>query len=98
MSYILDALKKSEAERSRGVVPTLLSPQQTGFRSSILAWVLIGALLANAALVFAWMYWPRAQSDAATTRTSPEPMPASDGSEPAEIGSGSRTANATTVA
>ena len=58
MSYILDALKKSEAERSRGIVPTLLSPQQTPFRSSVVVWVLLGALIVNACLFAAWMFWP----------------------------------------
>jgi general secretion pathway protein B len=58
MSYILDALKKSEAERSRGTVPTLLTPPQTSFRSNALAWVLLGALIVNAGLFAAWMFWP----------------------------------------
>ncbi len=58
MSYILDALKKSEAERSRGSVPTLLIPAQTHFRSSVAIWVLLGALIVNACLFAAWMFWP----------------------------------------
>jgi general secretion pathway protein B len=60
MSYILDALKKSEAERSRGSVPTLLIPAQTQFRSSVAIWVLLGALIVNACLFAAWMFWPTA--------------------------------------
>jgi general secretion pathway protein B len=60
MSYILDALKKSEAERSRGSVPTLLIPAQTQFRSSVAIWVLLGALIVNACLFAAWMFWPAA--------------------------------------
>ena len=59
MSYILDALKKSEAERSRGTVPPLLVPPQTPLRSSLVVWVVIGALVVNACLVAAWMFWPR---------------------------------------
>jgi len=60
MSYILDALKKSEAERSRGSVPTLLIPAQTQFRSSIAIWVVLAALIVNACLFAAWMFWPAA--------------------------------------
>jgi general secretion pathway protein B len=66
VSYILDALKKSEAERSRGVVPTLLTPSHATFRSSAVGWVLIAALIVNAGLFAAWLYWPR---DVATTTT-----------------------------
>lgn len=56
MSYILDALKKSEAERSRGVVPTLLAPQQTPLRKSVIGWLIAGALLINAIVLGAWFY------------------------------------------
>ena len=73
MSYILDALKKSEAERSRGVVPTLLTPPQTTFRSSIIGWGLMAALIVNAGLFAAWLYWPRGV--ATTTMRAPEPTP-----------------------
>jgi general secretion pathway protein B len=59
VSYILDALKKSEAERSRGAVPTLLTPPQTSFRSSIIGWGVVVALIVNAGLFGAWLYWPR---------------------------------------
>jgi len=58
VSYILDALKKSEAERSRGVVPTLLAPRQTPLRSSVIGWVVAAALLVNAVVFAVWMYWP----------------------------------------
>lgn len=73
MSYILDALKKSEAERSRGVVPTLLTPPQTAFRSGIVGWVLIAGLIVNATLFAAWLYWPR---EASTTATRAPEVPA----------------------
>lgn len=69
MSYILDALKKSEAERSRGSVPTLLIPAQTQFRSSVAIWVLLGALIVNACLFAAWLFWP-------TTAVAPAPAAA----------------------
>jgi general secretion pathway protein B len=59
VSYILEALKKSEAERSRGAAPTLLAPPQTSFRSNIVGWAVIVALVVNAGLFAAWLYWPR---------------------------------------
>jgi len=58
VSYILDALKKSEAERSRGVVPTLLAPHQTPLRNNVIGWVVAAALLVNAVIFAVWMYWP----------------------------------------
>ncbi len=80
MSYILDALKKSEAERSRGVVPTLLTPPQASFRSSIVGWLLVAVLVVNAGLFAAWLYWPRA--DTHTTVRPPEPIAATTPAPP----------------
>ncbi len=83
MSYILDALKKSEAERSRGVVPTLLTPPQTTFRSSIIGWGLMAALVINAGLFAAWLYWPRGVAPTTTMRTAePTPVAASTTAAP----------------
>ncbi len=53
MSYILKALKKSEAERAKGAVPRL-SPQQTPTprtRGAIWPWVVGAALIVNATVV-----------------------------------------------
>lgn len=83
MSYILDALKKSEAERSRGVVPTLLTPPQTPFRTGIVGWVLVAVLVVNAGLLVGWLYWPSpgsiapAPTSETTTTTSPTVAPTS---------------------
>ena len=57
--------------RSRGVVPTLLTPPQTAFRSGIVAWILVAALIVNAGVFAAWMYWPR--DVPATAVRAPEP-------------------------
>jgi len=74
MSYILDALKKSEAERSRGVVPTLLSPQPTSSRSQTVGWIVAAALALNAACIGAWIYWPRTPApNAASSSNDPTP-------------------------
>lgn len=60
MSLILDALKKSEAERQRGQVPTILSPQPVmpslrphEKRSFGLWWILPAAILAGLAIAYA---------------------------------------------
>lgn len=59
MSYILDALKKSEAERNRGSLPTLLTIPNAGLlKSSKAMWALLAALIINAALLAAWLYGP----------------------------------------
>lgn len=64
MSYILEALRKSETERKQGGMPDLGSsvqiihkPRKSG--SSLLLWLMIVALLVNAG-VLAWLFWPRA--------------------------------------
>jgi general secretion pathway protein B len=91
VSYILDALKKSEAERSRGVVPTLLTPSHATFRSSAVGWVLIAALIVNAGLFATWLYWPREVATATPTRAAERPS-----AETTDLGPS--TAAASTVA
>jgi general secretion pathway protein B len=60
MSYILDALKKSEQERQRGAVPNLHTVQApvTGMRENRSRWplVLALALLLNGSLLVWWLY------------------------------------------
>ena len=61
MSLILDALKKSEAERQRGQVPNLLSPSPAATtyysaqKKSPLPWMILAAVLL-VALVFGFLY------------------------------------------
>lgn len=61
MSYILDALKKSEKERQRGAVPDLLTVQdilvQEPEKRSMWPYLLLIALLLNAGL-FMWWFGP----------------------------------------
>ncbi len=64
MSYILDALKKSEAERTRGVAPSLLDGRPVHVRPRAGAWVLLAALLINAAIGAFWIF----SSDTLTVR------------------------------
>ncbi|MCL5021985.1 MAG: general secretion pathway protein GspB [Nitrospirae bacterium] len=59
MSYILDALKKSEKERQRGTVPDLHATQdvvvQTRKKHYLLLYLIVGALLLNAGLGTWWL-------------------------------------------
>ncbi|MFN2360291.1 MAG: general secretion pathway protein GspB [Marinobacter sp.] len=61
MSYILDALRKSETERRQGRVPDLGQQVQMIHKSKkrsvpVLGWVAVGLVL-NAAIL-AWVFWP----------------------------------------
>ncbi len=74
MSYILDALRKSESERRQGRVPDLGQQMQLVHKprkksSGLAVW--IGAGLALNAVVLAVVFWP----------AQPEPMPAPEPSE-----------------
>ncbi|MET4024684.1 general secretion pathway protein B [Marinobacter sp. MBR-99] len=66
MSYILDALRKSEAERRQGKAPDLGQQVQMVYRPkkkplSPVVWVVL-ALLLNAAAM-AYLFWPAQSSD-----------------------------------
>lgn len=88
MSYILDALKKADAEREQGQVPGLHTP--TGhtdlsdgpqLRTPPL-WVMgLGALLVLIALGAVWL-WPRPVTVIATAPTQPQSLPAGPVAEP----------------
>jgi len=84
MSLILEALKKSEAERQRGQAPGLFveqAPLARARREGAPAWAYaLGALLLVVLAVFGWREWSRGESAA----PSPQPSPASGrGSEAA---------------
>ena len=59
MSYILDALRKSEKERQQGTVPDFMTVQdvtaQEPKKRSLLAYLLLIALLLNAVLLVWWL-------------------------------------------
>jgi general secretion pathway protein B len=77
MSYILEALRKAERERNLGQVPTLegLPPEMRASRRRMWPWMLGIALLANAAAVALFVFFPRkAETPAAAT---PAPATAS---------------------
>lgn len=67
MSLILEALRKSEAERQRGRAPGLFVEQMAtrpAARARAPAWAWgLGALLVAAVLLLGWREWSRASSD-----------------------------------
>lgn len=70
MSYILDALRKSETERRQGRVPDLGQQVQMIHKPKkkpipMLVWVLATALVLNA-VILAWVFWPRVDVTAAS--------------------------------
>ncbi len=60
MSYILKALRKSEAERARGTVPGLATQHAVAAkgRGPLWPWVVAGALVVNAAVVVSGVWRP----------------------------------------
>ena len=58
MSYILDALRKSDLQRQRGAAPTLLAVQESAparKRPAFLAYGLLAAVLVGAGMVIGWL-------------------------------------------
>lgn len=92
MSYILDALRKSEAERRQGKAPDLGQPVQMVYRPkrkpvSAVVWVAL-ALLVNAG-VLAWLFWPERNAKVVTVQEAPavdreqsEPVPVEPAPQP----------------
>jgi general secretion pathway protein B len=79
MSYILDALNKSEAERSRGARPSLGTVHHPVPRSRVAAWVIAGALAVNAGVGIAWLTLHERSAPSRTTATATaakQPAPA----------------------
>ena len=73
MSYILDALRKSDQQRQRGAAPTLLAGQATVVASkqpAFLAYGLFAAVLVGAGMVVGWLR-PWQAEQAATVKSDP---------------------------
>lgn len=87
MSYILEALKKSDAERKRGEVPTLghaspFSPTLSAHAPNPLPWILAGAL-GIAVLVLANIIYYRPELlRYANSQYPPQPSPTSSAPQP----------------
>ena len=81
MSSILDALKKSEADRQRAAGPTLLDLRVQPSKRSLPAWVVaLGVLLAGNALLLGWLALRHAP--AATTAAAPVATTAASATAP----------------
>lgn len=75
MSYILDALKKAEADRDPDTRASLAFEQRERRRQRLLTYVVLAALLANA-LILVWVFmpeqWRPAPAAATDLQSSPE--------------------------
>ncbi len=74
MSYILDALRKSEIERQRGSVPSLQTLQEAGpdvrKKRPRLSLLLLALLLLNAVLLFIWLSpWQGGRGDSTARKS-----------------------------
>jgi general secretion pathway protein B len=89
MSFILDALKKSESDRQRQSGPALFEVKVAPPRRGLPLWAIaIGVLLAVNLLIIAWMMLRHPRAEAAVTVTPPPPLaagatPAAGGAAPA---------------
>jgi general secretion pathway protein B len=80
MSYILDALRKSDQQRRRGAAPTLLTLQPSAVvrkkRPGSLAYGLLVVVLVGAGMVVGWLRpWQPEQAAPAATAMAPQPAP-----------------------
>ena len=75
MSFILDALKKSESDRQRHSGPALFEVKVAAPRSALPLWaVAVAALLVVNLAIVMWMLWPHPaarSADSSTAATSP---------------------------
>jgi general secretion pathway protein B len=75
MSYILDALNKSEAERTRGVRPTLGMLHHPTPRSRAGLWIIAAALVVNACIGALWLTLRDRTETPSSTAVSAPPQP-----------------------
>lgn len=90
MSYILDALRKSETERRQGRVPDLGQQVQMIHKPKkksvpVMVWVALGLVL-NAAIL-AWAFWPRASVTAIQEPAGPSEETATPSAEAEPVAS-----------
>ena len=94
MSYILDALKKSEKERQRGTVPDLMTTQDVpgeGPKKRLFwPYLIVGALVINAGLLAWWLAGHSGKRNISQQATAPQQYAATapaHGDRPYEAGS-----------
>jgi len=95
MSYILDALRKSESERHQGKVPDLGRQLQLIHRPPKRRWpvqaLLAAGLLLNAG-VLAYVFWPDQDSPVANLTSAPEQVPAAVSVNPVPVAAAQNSA------
>lgn len=90
MSYILDALRKSDYERQRGAAPTLLAAQATAAaprEPALLSYGLLALVLVGAGVAIGWLRpWQPAEAPptARVAAKSPQPAPSEPAAMPPE--------------
>ncbi|MEM9101961.1 MAG: general secretion pathway protein GspB [Pseudomonadota bacterium] len=94
MSYILDALRKSERERQRGNVPNLASEHRLDLveqpKPPLWPWVLTGVILACTGII-SYVFWPKSDKvvtpivKAQPSTPSSEPVAAANTSEASAV-------------
>jgi general secretion pathway protein B len=81
MSYILDALRKSDQQRQRGATPTLLTAQESAAEPRQFAYLtygLIAAVLVGAGIVIGWLHpWQSEQPISAGETVAAKPLESS---------------------
>lgn len=88
MSYILDAIKKSEAERNQGVSPGALASPTPVSGATPLARIATAIVVLNVAALGGWWWWQgqtpatATMVDAVPTLTQERPPPAPDAARP----------------
>jgi len=100
MSYILDALKKAEADRDPDARASLAIEQRERRRHRLLIYFVLAALLANA-VVLVWLFFPETPATTGQTtpigsRSTPGPdleRPMVRESPPSELSGGARSSS-----
>jgi general secretion pathway protein B len=100
MSYILDALRKSDQQRRRGAAPTLLTLQPSAVvrkkRPGWLAYGLLAAVLVGAGMVIGWLrpWQPEPAATAMVPQPAPDPKPEQPAIAKPQIEGAARETNA----
>lgn len=86
MSYILDALKKAQAERQIGALPTIHAPviaRQASARSNKPVWLALGGMALLALLLLARQPWPGPSPSSTPSAQLVKPLAAAPATIPA---------------
>ena len=67
MSYVLEALKKQEAEQNPDVAVSLSMVAERRHRYRLLTWLVGATLVVNAGILFWFLVWPQLQQDQSRT-------------------------------